>query len=53
MAQMLGGQQGGSDGMMQMLESMPMGAGGGLGLFADSQKDKKVPKSQQPQPGGK
>jgi hypothetical protein len=55
MAQMMGGQQGGSDGMMQMLESLPMGMGGGMGLFADSQKqqDPNSPKTQQPKQAGK
>jgi hypothetical protein len=44
MAQMLGGGQSGQGGGLgDMMESLPMGAGGGMGLFSS-------PKQEQPQP---
>jgi hypothetical protein len=38
MAQMLGGSSGQSGGMSSMMESMPMGLGGGMGLFESKQQ---------------
>jgi len=51
MAQMLGGSSGQSGGMSSMMESMPMGLGGGMGLFDNKQQGQSAPQANAEQEG--